>query len=64
MVIAGGAGYFQRGRSTLLSGSKADIGGVTGMGGQSHRLLCTILNAAGVPTQNWNGGTELTELKA
>jgi hypothetical protein len=64
MIIAGGAGYFQLGRSLLLNGSTADIGGVTGNAGQSHRLLCTVLNAAGVPTANWNGGTELTELKA
>jgi hypothetical protein len=48
----------------VLAGSKADIGGVTGTAGQSHRLLCTVMNAAGVPTANWNGGTELAELKA
>ena len=64
MVIAGGAGYFKLGQSVVLAGSKADIGGVTGTAGQSHRLLCTVMNAAGVPTANWNGGTELTELKA
>ena len=64
MVIAGGAGYFQLGRSVLLDGSEADIGGVTGSAGQSHRLLCSVLNAAGVPTADWNGGTELPELKA
>jgi hypothetical protein len=64
MVIAGGAGYFKLGQSVLLDGSKADIGGLTGTAGQSHRLLCTVLNAAGVPTANWNGGTELPELKA
>jgi hypothetical protein len=64
IVIVGGAGYFQLGRSVVLNGSKADIGGVTGAAGQSHRLLCTILNAAGVPTADWNGGTELAELKA
>jgi len=64
MIIAGGAGYFKLGQSVLLDGSKADIAGVTGTAGQSHRLLCTVLNAAGVPTANWNGGTELTELKA
>ena len=64
MVIAGGAKYFRLGQSVVLNGSKADIGGVTGAAGQSHRLLCTVLNAAGVPTANWNGGTELTELKA
>ena len=59
-----GAGHFQLGRSVVLNGSKADIGGVTGAAGQSHRLLCTVLNAAGVPTNDWNGGTELAELKA
>lgn len=64
MIIAGGAGYFKLGQSLTLSGSKADIGGVTGTAGQSHRMLCTVMNAAGVPTANWNGGTELTELKA
>jgi hypothetical protein len=64
MIIAGGAGYFQIGRSLLLDGSTADIGGVTGTAGHSHRLLCTIMNAAGVPTADWNGGTELPELKA
>jgi hypothetical protein len=64
MIIAGGAGYFKLGSSVVLDGSKADIGGVTGSAGQSHRLLCSVLNAAGVPTPNWNGGTELPELKA
>jgi Protein of unknown function (DUF1552) len=64
IVIAGGAGYFKLGSSVVLSGSKADIAGVTGSAGQSHRMLCTVLNAAGVPTPSWNGGTELTELKA
>ncbi|HEX2873331.1 MAG TPA: DUF1552 domain-containing protein [Polyangiaceae bacterium] len=64
MIIAGGAGYFPLGRSVVLNGSTADIGGVTGNVGQSHRLLCTVLNAAGVPTADWQGGTELLELKA
>jgi hypothetical protein len=64
MVIAGGGGYFKLGQSLVLDGSKADIAGATGTAGQSHRLLCTVLNAAGVPTANWNGGTELAELKA
>jgi uncharacterized protein DUF1552 len=64
MIIAGGAGYFKLGQSMLLEGSKADIAGVTGTAGRSHRVLCTVLNAAGVPTANWNGGTELAELKA
>jgi hypothetical protein len=64
IVIAGGAGYFKLGSSVVLNGSTADIGGVTGTAGQSHRLLCTILNAAGAATANWNGGSELSELKA
>ena len=64
IVIAGAKGTFQTGKSILLSGSQADIAGVTGTNGQSHRLLCTVLNAVGVPTQQWNGGAELTELRA
>jgi hypothetical protein len=64
IIIAGAKGEFQVGRSVLLSGSKADIGGVTGTNGQSHRLLCTVLNAVGVPTERWNGGDQLTELRA
>ncbi len=64
IIIAGGAGYFQLGRSVVLKGSQAAIAGVEGTAGHSHRMLCTILNAAGVPTANWNGGTELSELKA
>ncbi len=64
IVIAGAKGSFQTGKSVLLSGSQADIAGVTGTNGQSHRLLCTVLNAVGVPTQQWNGGAELTELRA
>lgn len=63
IIIAGGAGAFQVGQSILLSGSKADIAGVTGTNGQSHRMLCTVLNAVGVPTQQWNGGAELSELR-
>jgi hypothetical protein len=64
IVLVGGAGYFQLGRSVVLNGSQADIAGVTGAAGQSHRLLCTVLNAAGVPTETWSGGSELSELKA
>lgn len=64
IVIAGGAGYFQLGRSIVLSGSSTDIAGVSGNAGHSHRMLCTVLNAAGVPTPEWNSGAELTELKA
>jgi hypothetical protein len=64
IIIAGGAGEFRVGQSVLLSGSQADIGGVTGASGQSHRMLCTVLNAVGVPTEQWNGGAELSELRA
>ena len=64
VVIVGAKGSFQAGKSLLLTGSRADIAGVTGTNGYSHRLLCTVLNAVGVPTEQWNGGTELTELRA
>jgi hypothetical protein len=64
IIIAGGAGAFRLGQSVLLSGSTADIAGVTGANGQSHRMLCTVLNAVGVPTEQWNGGAELSELRA
>jgi hypothetical protein len=64
IIVAGGAGYFALGRSIVLSGSSADIAGRSGANGYSHRLLCTVLNAVGVPTASWQGGSELTELKA
>lgn len=64
IIIAGGAGYFKLGQSLVLEGSRADIAGVTGQAGFSHRLLCTVLNAVGVRTPEWNGGAELAELKA
>ncbi len=64
IAIFGGAGYFKLGQSVLLKGSSADIGGVGGTSGFSHRLLCTVLNAVGVTTSDWKGGAELTELKA
>jgi hypothetical protein len=64
IVVVGGAGYFKQGQSLLLNGSNADIGGVTGANGFSHRMLCTVLNAVGVATTDWNGGAELSELKA
>ncbi len=64
IVVAGGAGYFALGRSLVLEGSNNDIAGVEGANGQSHRLLCTVLNAVGVATPAFNGGTELSELKA
>jgi hypothetical protein len=64
LIVAGGAGYFTLGRSILVNGSNDDIAGESGANGYSHRMLCTVLNASGVPTQSWNGGAELTELKA
>jgi hypothetical protein len=48
----------------VIGGSSADIGGVSGAAGHSHKLLCTVLNAVGVATPTWNGGAELSELKA
>jgi hypothetical protein len=64
VIVAGGAGYFALGRSVVLDGSTDDIAGVEGANGHSHRLLCTVLNAAGVPTESFKGGAELSELKA
>lgn len=64
IIIAGGAGYFRLGESVVIDGSSADISGVSGASGHSHKLLCTVLNAVGVPTSQWNGGAELGELKA
>lgn len=64
ILIAGGAGYFQLGRSILLNGSHTNNNGVTGTNGNSNRLLCTVLNAVGVPTPEFQNGTELTELRA
>ncbi len=64
IIIAGGAGYFKTGQSMLINGSEANIGGVEGTGGHSHKMLCTVLNAVGVPHADWQGGAELTELKA
>lgn len=62
IVVVGGAGRFKLGQSVVLPGSSADIAGVTGSNGQSHRMLCTVLNAVGVPTADWNGGAPLSEL--
>jgi hypothetical protein len=64
VIIAGGAGYFRTGQSILLNGARAELGGVSGAAGNSHRLLCTVLNAVGVAANDWNGGSELAELKA
>jgi hypothetical protein len=64
IVIAGGAGYFRLGESLVIGGSSTDIAGVSGASGHSHKMLCTVLNAVGVPTPSWNGGSELSELKA
>jgi hypothetical protein len=64
IIIAGGAGYFRLGQSLLVNGSNTDIAGVTGASGHSHKMLCTVLNAVGVSTPQWQGGAELSELKA
>jgi hypothetical protein len=64
IIVVGGAGYFKLGESLVIGGGSADIGGVADQSGQSHRMLCTVLNAVGVQTGNWNGGSELAELKA
>ena len=50
IIVAGGAGYFKLGESLVINGSQADIGGVSGASGHSHKMLCTVLNAVGVPT--------------
>lgn len=63
-IVAGGAGYFQLGRSIMVNGGSTDNGGSNANQGQSNRMLCTVLNAVGVPTERWQNGAELTELKA
>lgn len=64
ILIAGGAGHFQMGRAVLLNGSHTNNNGVSGANGNSNRLLCTVLNAVGVPTTSFQNGTRLTELEA
>ncbi|HEY6725868.1 MAG TPA: DUF1552 domain-containing protein [Polyangiaceae bacterium] len=66
LVIVGGAGYFKLGESLVIQGSQADIGGVSGRGGSSNKLLATILNAVGAPMDGFSDGPtdELGELKA
>ncbi len=66
LIVAGGAGYFKLGQSILIEGSTADIAGVEGANGNSNKMLATVLNAVGVPTQGFGSGPtgEFTELKA
>jgi hypothetical protein len=66
IIIVGGAGYFKLGRSIPITGSQLTTAG-TGRGlGNSNRLLCTVLNAVGVPTSRFSDGEpgELEDLKA
>lgn len=66
ILIIGGAGYFKQGQSIQIQGSEAAISGTRRGEGNSNRLLCTVLNAVGVPTSRFSDGApgELTELKA
>jgi hypothetical protein len=66
IIIVGGAGYFKLGRSILLTNTQAGGGGVGPGEGKSNQLLCTVLNAVGVPTSQFSDGApgELNELKA
>ncbi len=63
-MIFGGGGYFKLGQSLVVQGSSADIGGAEQ--GQSNKMLATILNAVGVPTERFSDGPagEFDELKA
>lgn len=66
ILIIGGAGYFKQGQSIQIRGSEAAISGARRGEGNSNRLLCTVLNAVGVPTSRFSDGEpgELTDLKA
>jgi Protein of unknown function (DUF1552) len=66
IMIVGGAGYFKLGASVLARRSDPILAGVARGEGNSNRLLCTVLNAVGVPTSRFSDGAEgeLTELKA
>jgi hypothetical protein len=66
IIIVGGAGYFKLGRSILLNNTQAGTAGVGRGEGKSNQLLCTVLNAVGVPTSQFSDGApgELNELKA
>lgn len=66
IMIIGGGGYFNLGRSVLVPGSEAARGGVQRGEGNSNQLLATVLNAVGVPTSQFGDGApgELAALKA
>jgi hypothetical protein len=66
VIIVGGGGYFKLGQSIVANGSTAAVAGVGRGQGNSNRLLCTVLNAVGVPTSRFSDGApgELTELRA
>jgi hypothetical protein len=66
LMIIGGNGYFRLGRSILVPGSEAAIGGVGRGEGNSNRMLATVLNAVGVPTSRFSDGEpgEISALKA
>jgi hypothetical protein len=66
IMIIGGAGYFKQGRSIPVTGSELSTAGVRRGEGNSNRLLCTVLNAVGVPTSRFSDGEpgELEDLKA
>jgi hypothetical protein len=66
IMIIGGAGYFKLGQSVLVRGSEAAVAGVGRGEGNSNKLLCTVLNAVGVPTSAFSDGPpgELSELRA
>ncbi|MEO8181852.1 MAG: DUF1552 domain-containing protein [Deltaproteobacteria bacterium] len=66
ILIAGGAGYFKLGQSILARRSDPIVAGVGRGDGNSNRLLCTVLNAVGVPTSRFSDGAEgeLAELRA
>lgn len=66
IMIVGGGGYFKLGQSILARGSEAAVAGVGRGEGNSNKLLCTVLNAVGVPTSAFSDGPagELSELRA
>ena len=66
VIVVGGGGYFKLGQSILVNGSTASTAGVARGQGNSNKLLCTVLNAVGVPTSRFSDGEpgELTDLKA
>lgn len=66
IMLVGGAGHFKLGQSVLVRGSDASAAGVGRGEGNSNKLLCTVLNAVGVPTSRFSDGPEgqLPELLA